>query len=85
MDLDDSIALSSEPILTGWDGRPADPMVGSWYWLFRTVGEDVRHAAWYWCDECRQWEAEPGMSFSAEAVAEQGWRLLAATNPPSAT
>jgi len=85
MDSDDSMALSSEPILTGWDGRPADPRVGSWYWLSRTVGEDVRHAAWYWCDECRQWEAEPAMSFSAEAVAEQGWRLLAATDPPSAT
>jgi hypothetical protein len=62
-----------------WDGRPADPLVGSWYWLYRLIGDDVRHAAWYWCEECRQWEAEPGLSFSPEAVAEQGWRLLGAT------
>jgi len=83
MESDGPKAMSSEAILTDWDGRPADPMVGSWYWLFRTVGEDVRHAVWYWCDECRQWEAEPGLSFPAEAVAEQGWRVIAATNPPS--
>ena len=29
-----SIAMSSEAILTDWDGRPADPMVGSWYCFF---------------------------------------------------
>jgi hypothetical protein len=29
-----SIAMSSEAIVTDWDGRPADPMVGSWYCFF---------------------------------------------------
>jgi hypothetical protein len=66
-----------------WDGRPADPTAGSWYWLLRVVGEDLRHAAWYWCDECHQWEAEPSLSFSPEAVTEQGWRILGATAPPT--
>jgi len=71
-----------EAIVPEWNGRPSEPGVGSWYWLYRMAGEDVRHAAWYWCDECRQWEAEPGLSFSPETVAEQGWRILALTNPP---
>ena len=74
-----------ERVLTEWNGRPADQAVGNWYWLHRMVGEDVRHAAWYWCDECRQWEAEPDLSFSPEAVAEQGWRILQPAYPPAAT
>jgi hypothetical protein len=65
-----------------WDGRPENPAVGSWYWLCRLVSGDIRHAAWYWCDDCRQWEAEPGLSFPASTVAEEGWRIIEATHPP---
>jgi hypothetical protein len=59
-----------------WDGRPEDPAIGGWYWLYRAVdGDDLRHAAWYWCDDCRQWEAEPSLSFAPDAVAAEGWRI----------
>jgi hypothetical protein len=66
-----------------WNGRPTDPKVGSWYWLYQMVGKDLRHAACFWCDECRRWEAEPNLAFSPEAVAEQDWRILGATAPPT--
>lgn len=65
-----------------WDGRPANPEVGSWYWLTRRDGPDLRHAAWYWCEDCHQWEVLADLSFSAEQVAKDGWQLLSAANPP---
>jgi hypothetical protein len=69
--------------LRGWDGRPEDPAIGGWYWLYRAEGgNDVRHAAWYWCGDCRQWEAEPSLSLAPDAVAAEGWRILAAAIPP---
>ena len=62
---------------------PANPNVGSWYWLQRKVDGEVRHAAWFWCDECRVWEAEPELRIPPDEAAEQGWSILAATGPPS--
>ncbi len=65
-----------------WDGRPANPELSGWYWLARQNGPDLRHAAWYWCDKCHQWEVEPDLSFSAAQTAIDGWRILAPTAPP---
>ncbi len=65
-----------------WDGRPANPDLSGWYWLVRQNGPSLRHAAWFRCDQCHQWEAEPGLSFSAEQTTAGGWRILAATTPP---
>lgn len=67
-----------------WDGRPGNPDRSSWYWLVRQNGPDLRHAVWLWCDQCHQWEAEPGLSFSAEQTTTDGWRVLAATASPDA-
>jgi len=47
-----------------WDGRPVNPDLSGWYWLVRQNGPSLRHAAWFRCDQCHQWEAEPGLSLA---------------------
>jgi hypothetical protein len=70
-------------LIQGWDGRPENPDIRGWYWLVRQEGPNLRHAAWYWCNECHRWEAEPDLSFSAQAVARDGWQVLSLTSPPT--
>lgn len=77
-----AMVMSMAVTQKNWNGQPADPARGAWYWLARHDGENLRHTAWYWCDQCRQWEAEPELAFSADQVQADGWRILGETTPP---
>lgn len=63
---------------------PDDPTVGRWYWLERRLHNQIRHAAWYWCDECRQWEFEPDHVVTARQAQQNGWRIVAPAVMPAA-